>query len=162
MNPISLPCFFAVGLLLTGATVSADSLVRQDEQALAEKSARIAQGQAENAEIRVKSHSVPSARNPLRRSSVLSFNGKCAIIPAGAVLNLPDRFADRVVSKPVGDLVSFPDFLRINFNWLTTKELSKGALEGTQAAQPASKPNDTYVIIATRNRSPISAKISTK
>ena len=154
-----------MGLSLLSATATAENLVRQSKESLAAKSARITQGQAESSNVRITSNSTPSARNPLRRSSILSFNGKCTIVPAGSVINLPTRFADRVVSKPEGKLVSFPEFLRANFGWLQTKEITKKELEGANPSEKSAQSTaakSTYVVIATRNKSPISAQVSAK
>ena len=161
MKTISLSSVvLALGLSLSSSIVTANELIRQDAQNLKDLNDRIVKGQSENSEVRITSHSVPTARNPLRRSSILSCNGKCTIVPAGAIVHIPSRFADRVVSKPQGQLISFPEFLRANYAWVITKEVS--GKQDSKASLKEASANSNFLIISTRNQSPISAQISSQ
>lgn len=55
----------------------------------------------------------------LETSSLLQSRGKIALIPKGAILFLPEQFADKIVTtNPKGKLVGWTEFYRANSTWI--------------------------------------------
>lgn len=69
-------------------------------------------------------------------SSLLSDGVNHTVLPKAALMHVPDAFKDRVVDKPVGRLILWPEFYKQNRNWLKTREITfenaKGELPLTE------------------------------
>ncbi len=74
---------------------------------------------------------VPSTEGSLGMASIFIIDEKFyTIIPIGSVLSLPGKLRARVVTKPEGVLLLWPDFLARNSDWLGTKEVSLAMSRG--------------------------------
>ena len=60
----------------------------------------------------------------IKNSDILCLNGSATFIPKRAVLNLPDRFSDRLELKKGSKIMTFPDFYLKNRSWIMTYEVS--------------------------------------
>ncbi len=78
----------------------------------------------------------PSTQSSLLTSSHLISDGAShfTVVPIGSVLVLPSALRSRVVQKPTGDLMMWPDFLKKNTSWLSTKEVSLEMSRGDSKA----------------------------
>ncbi|QQL44526.1 hypothetical protein [Sulfuriroseicoccus oceanibius] len=72
----------------------------------------------------VPNKSVPMNPSIYDNSTIIAYDGKHTILPEGAVMFVPEVLSDRVVNEPVGQFVLWPEFLRQNFGWLRTIDLS--------------------------------------
>lgn len=146
-------------LLIAFATFAhAEDYTRLDKTLLMKKGSQItAARQAETQSI-----STVSSRDPLKNSTILAFNGKWTFVPKGAVINIPTRFADKITTgtdKPEGKLVPFREFHRVNFGWLTTREMTDKQLRGKFKDSAQFQKNLTgtgMVVVATRKKHPVS------
>lgn len=60
----------------------------------------------------------------IKHSDILCLNGSATFIPKQAILNLPDRFADRFKLKKDSKITTFPAFYAANRGWIMTYEVS--------------------------------------
>jgi hypothetical protein len=80
------------------------------------------------------------------------------MIPRGAVLHLSDKHRDKLGERPVGNLVSWPEFLSINRSWLATEEVTLRQAEGTRAIDPRRLSyfsKQKRMVVAVHQESPI-------
>lgn len=66
----------------------------------------------------------------LEHSLLLADNETFTIIPEGSILRLPATLRARLVDKPVGDFVYWPNFLKRNAAWLAAKEVPLKMAQG--------------------------------
>lgn len=62
--------------------------------------------------------------NPFDASVLLASGGKWTFVPKGAVLYTPPALKTKIVTKPQGELVAFPQFLASNHAWLRKQEVT--------------------------------------
>lgn len=101
----------------------------------------------------------PSTQSSLLTSSILLSDGEYfTILPVGCVLHLPGALRPRVIPKPKGDVLFWPDFLKRNSSWVTAKEVTLPMAQGdTKAAKSILKQveTETRVVIAVYSGCPI-------
>ena len=153
--------------VLSGFTLQAKDYVRLDQELLAQKSARITQSQETRLEPTVTGNSISRDSDPLKNSTILSFNGKWTFVPKGAVINIPERYSARILKegKGEGELVPFPVFMRANYGWLATKEVNQEQIIGEGKSNAGLRTNleySKYVVIATREKSPVTTHFNQK
>lgn len=101
----------------------------------------------------------PSTESSLSTASLFVFDGECyTILPVGSVLSLPPALRSRVVDKPQGDVLLWPDFFARNGAWLgareVTLELSRGDTKAT-AALMRELSAETRLVVAVYQGCPI-------
>ncbi|MEI6714198.1 MAG: hypothetical protein WCO60_10625 [Verrucomicrobiota bacterium] len=101
----------------------------------------------------------PSSESSLLTSSILISDGDhFTIVPIGCVLHLPATLRSRVIPKPKGDVLFWPDFLKRNSSWITAKEVSLPMAHGdTKEARAILKQveTETRIVIAVYSGCPI-------
>jgi|GEM_PF-1162947 len=65
-----------------------------------------------------------ASKDFIQNSEVLCLNGSATFIPKRSVLNLPERFGDRLKLKKGSKIQTFQDFFIANRSWLLTYEVS--------------------------------------
>lgn len=108
---------------------------------------------------------LPIKKRPslMERSTLLTSGNSWVMIPKTAVIYLPDRYSNKVVTKPKGSLMGWNAFLRKNSGWIHTHEVTVQQARGIevidqkiiQAYQGMGK-----VVIATYQKNPITVKPS--
>ncbi len=104
-----------------------------------------------------KATTVRKKSNIVDRSTLLTGSGRWAMVPKTALLHLPQRYNDKVVTKPNGKLMSWSDFLRKHRSWIHTHEVTLNQARGLEVID--AKVIDAYkgmgkVVIATYNKNP--------
>ncbi|MEM9081339.1 MAG: hypothetical protein AAGC74_11680 [Verrucomicrobiota bacterium] len=100
----------------------------------------------------------PSQASLIERSIILTSGSHWTIVPKGAVILVPERYEGRVDVARSGQLMKFPDFLRVNRGWLSSYEVTLEQARGNegfedevrQALEAAGR-----VVVATRHGGPI-------
>ncbi len=74
----------------------------------------------------------PSQSSILERSVILTGRGHWTFVPKGAVLSLPEQFANRVnLTEGVGPYIPFAEFLRRNRQWVQTYSVTLDQARGS-------------------------------
>ncbi len=148
-------------LALLGSSVNAEAETLLSKELLAKKSQQLLDAQTSQAK-KVTTTFASSARDPLSHSTILALNGYWTFVPKGAVIHVPSRFADRIVSKPQGKLIPFPKFLSKNYGWLQTRECKNseilGDLENPEKFHESIQKCNC-LLIATRQKKPVSTSL---
>jgi hypothetical protein len=101
----------------------------------------------------------PSTQSSLLTSSILISDGeKFTILPIGCVLQLPANLRSHIIKQPQGDVLMWPDFLRKNSAWITSKEVSLPMSRGdAKAAAPILRDvsTETRIVVAVYRNCPI-------
>lgn len=72
-------------------------------------------------------------RGDLYASSVILTDGADhTLLPNNSLLHVSEKYQHRVVEKPVGKLILWPDFLRRNRTWIITSEVTLAHATGEQ------------------------------
>jgi hypothetical protein len=79
----------------------------------------------------------PAAEAPVKTSDVLSDGRNWTLVPRGAVLHVPQALSNRVDAKPIGNLLSWNDFLTVNRGWLFTEEVTPEQAAGKASIPPS-------------------------
>lgn len=103
----------------------------------------------------------PVDQSIIQQSMILTDGSYWTLVPKGAAIHLPAALKGRVDAKPVGTLMAWNDFLRINQAWITTHDISIDQAAGNKPLQPErmafwSKQNK--VVIAVHQNGPISVR----
>lgn len=80
------------------------------------------------------------------------------MIPRGAVIHATEKSFDRLGGRPVGNLVSWREFLAINQDWLAAEEVTLRQAEGSSRLHPRRLEffsKQERMIIAVHRGSPI-------
>lgn len=86
----------------------------------------------------------------------------CVILPKGSLLFCPDSLAARVITKPDGTVMPWPEFLPANRAWITTHEVTVDQITG---AKPISDSDKSYfrtagkMVIATLRGNPVTVLV---
>ncbi len=91
-------------------------------------------------------------------SLFLSFGDASTLLPKGSMIHCPDALAARVLAKPAGTLLPWPDFLLANRNWITTREVSPAQVRGevpVSGEDRAAFANGGKIVIATLRGNPV-------
>jgi len=103
----------------------------------------------------------PGEESIIKQSEILHDGTNWTMVPKGAVLHVPAQMKPRVGTKPLGNLMSWSDFLIANRGWITTEEVSYDQAAGKRPLPEAKVEfwkNQTSVIVATYQGGPISVK----
>lgn len=88
-------------------------------------------------------------------SQFLRFGETGTILPKGSVISCPDSLAAHLVDGPSRTMLSWPDFLAANRNWLTTQEVSlahvKGEMPFSESDRASFKAGGKMVVATLRN-----------
>jgi hypothetical protein len=103
----------------------------------------------------------PGDQSLIEQSDVLNDGINWTLVPKGAVLHVPQPFTTRVGSKPLGTLLSWSDFLKVNRNWLFTEEVLFEQAAGKRPIPPSR--TDAWnklgkVVVAVHRGGPISVR----
>jgi len=149
-------------LLYLSSFAQGETLIRMTDEMLAAKGKALTQAQNSQTSKVTKTIAASSAQDPLKHSSILASNGSWTFVPKGSILNVPARFSKKVVSKPSGKFIPFPQFMRTNYGWMQTREVSKDELLGNLEEPEVfyeSIRNSNFVLIATNSKSPVSTSL---
>ena len=103
----------------------------------------------------------PNDTSLIEQSEILNDGIHWTLVPKGAVLHVPAAFASRVHTRPVGTLLTWIDFLRVNRNWLFTEEVTIPQASGKQPFLPSRRDawnKNGKVVIAVYYGGPISVR----
>lgn len=71
-------------------------------------------------------------------NSIILFDGdNHTVVPYGAILNLPEKLREHVVSAPAGSFLLWPSFLKRNEQWLASREVPLEMARGDKEASSA-------------------------
>jgi hypothetical protein len=103
----------------------------------------------------------PGGQSLIEQSDVLNDGINWTLVPKGAVLHVPQPFASRVGSKPLGTLLTWPEFLKVNRSWLFTEEVVIEQAAGKRPIPPSR--NEAWnklgkVVVAVLRGGPISVR----
>ncbi len=102
---------------------------------------------------------MPPRADIYKSSELLGSNGVHTLLPRKSVLFVPDHLKDKVLKERKGELVLWPQFLKENYLWLQTREVSLAIAKGEEPFSEAIQeiiPRSRKVIVAVYKRSPIS------
>ena len=104
----------------------------------------------------------PTDQSIIKQSMILHDGTNWTLVPKGAVIFVPPPMLARMDAKPVGNLLTFHEFLTINRAWITTNEVSFNQAAGTE---PLSEERTAFwakqdkVVIAVHQSGPISVNL---
>lgn len=105
----------------------------------------------------------PENQSIIKQSTILHDGKNWTLIPKGAVVFLPESMKSRVNGSPEGNLMTWPEFLTANRNWITTNEVTFEQASG-KAPIPAERAlfwsTQNKIVIAVHQRGPISVRIA--
>lgn len=97
-------------------------------------------------------------KEPILELQVVEFNGNWTYVPKESILNIPERFADRLRKKGEGKYVSWSEFHRKNVAWVETQVVTIRQASGEDILPEAVLERinkSTRLVIATYNQRPI-------
>lgn len=151
--------FFA---LAANAFAASPVLIKHSPDALAKLQERDPSIRLVNpAEVQITS-AKPEKESVIKDSTILHDGSNWTIVPNGALVFLPEKFKNRVNTKPVGNLLPWAAFLEKNQSWLATHELTfeqAAANEALPAESVFAWSQQQKVIIAVNQRGPIMVSI---
>ena len=154
-----------ITFFLLGNLSQAEGPIQITAEVLQEKANKLVQAQNSRSERTTKTLLPSSSRDPLRDSTILALNGNWTFVPKGSILTIPSRFKRIIANKPKGQLMPFPEFLRKNHAWLSTREVNAdeiiGKLEEPEAFYESLKSSNT-IVVATRGEFPVSTAVKKK
>ncbi|MEO8616735.1 MAG: hypothetical protein ABI600_16445 [Luteolibacter sp.] len=105
----------------------------------------------------------PANQSIIKQSMILHDGKNWTLIPKGAVIFLPEAMKSRVDVKPVGNLLTFIDFITINRSWITTNEVSFDQAAGN-VPLPAERVSfwakQDKIVVAVHQSGPISVRLA--
>ena len=99
----------------------------------------------------------------LEMSSILESTGNFVLLPKGSILFCPEGYRSRWVTQPTGRYTVWRDFLIMNRNWITTREVTNQEVSGEKPFSPEIIENfkkTNLVVIATQYGNPITVLTS--
>ncbi|MGL4398640.1 MAG: hypothetical protein ACRCXD_02120 [Luteolibacter sp.] len=105
----------------------------------------------------------PSEQSIIKQSSILHDGTNWTLVPRGAVIFVPNAQKARVDVKPVGNLLSWADFLAKNRSWITTAGVT---FEQAAGNEPTLVERSTFwakqdkVVVAIHHNGPISVRVA--
>jgi hypothetical protein len=134
--------------------ITGEALREQMEEALKAKAQRGPIGKP------VDPSRVPTQASPFSRSLILGDANIFTLLPLGAILHLPPDHRSKLIAQPGEFFLAWPNFLKQNSVWLTTREVSVKMASG-QDPKFAERvvrelASETRVVIAVRNGNPVS------
>ncbi len=100
----------------------------------------------------------PQAYSLAELSDFIGHAGTSVILPKGSVVHCPPGMASRILVKPRGSLLPWPDFLIANRNWITTREMTLAQVRGEAPLTEDDKESFTAtgkLVIATFRGHPV-------
>lgn len=105
----------------------------------------------------------PQEQSILKDSIILHDGTSWTLVPKGAVVYIPDALKTRVDAKPVGDLLSWADFLVKNRSWIITTDITFDQAAGNLPI-PAERakfwPKQDKIVVAVHQSGPISVRVA--
>jgi hypothetical protein len=101
----------------------------------------------------------PPRKDLYASSLILSDGVNHTLLPKRAVVFLPEKYQRRVVDEPIGELILWPEFQKINATWVKTLEVTLPVAKGDEPiAEPVRKQFELgfHVIVSVYRKSPIS------
>jgi hypothetical protein len=101
----------------------------------------------------------PSKQSIINQSVILSDGTNWTLVPRGAVLHLPEAHENKIGRRPVGNLLSWKQFLATNRAWISAEEISLRQAEGVHQLderRTAFWPKQDKIIVAVHLGGPIS------
>jgi len=98
----------------------------------------------------------------IKQSMIISDGENWTLVPKGAVLHIPDTHQGRFNVRPVGNLLSWHDFLVRNRAWISGEEVNMRQAEGIQSIDSRRVDywgKQSKVIVAVHLGGPISVSI---
>ncbi len=84
-----------------------------------------------------KETALPPRKDLYASSLIVSDGVNHTLLPKQAVIFLPERHRQRIVEEPVGKLVLWPDFQKLNHSWIRPLEVSLDVAKGDKAINEA-------------------------
>ncbi len=85
-----------------------------------------------------------------------------AIVPKGSVLFCPEALAARVLARPSGTLMPWPEFLVANRNWIATREVTLAQVRGEAPLTEIDRKafaSAGHLVIATLRGNPVTVLV---
>ena len=101
----------------------------------------------------------PSEQSIISQSLIISDGTNWTLVPRGAVLHLPEKHKAKIGGRPVGNLLSWKQFIAANFSWVSAEEISLRQAEGVHQLderRTAFWPKQDKMIVAVHLGGPIS------
>jgi hypothetical protein len=173
MNPISLkkPCFaVALGTCSFGSLTAAEPAFADrppmreapTNEQLVLRLRQQAQEQAARPALTAPPSEDPSklatTGNLLSQSTILCYGGSLTLVPKRAVLQYPEKYADRLKAVPGAKVLLFADFYATNQNWITSFEVSRAQAEGKEPLPEGAHEQMTKtgnLVVATFHGNPV-------
>ncbi|MFT5469144.1 MAG: hypothetical protein ACI8UO_004259 [Verrucomicrobiales bacterium] len=92
-------------------------------------------------------------------SIILSDGKDHTVLPHSSILCLPPAYQERVITKPKGDLILWPEFLKQNWQWIRAYEVTFATAKGeVPIPEPVSNQfsRSGRVIVSVLRKNPIS------
>lgn len=101
----------------------------------------------------------PSQESIINQSLILTDGTNWTLVPRGAVLHLPEAHQGKVGGRPVGNLLSWTQFVAANRSWVSAEEITLRQAEGVHELderRTAFWPKQDKIIVAVYLGGPIS------
>ena len=95
----------------------------------------------------------------LGNSDIVCFGGMAVLVPKRAILQIPEKLADRLKFQPGAQFQSWADFYAANRGWITTVEVTPAQAEGSLELEKDARERlqkSSNLIVATYKGGPIS------
>jgi hypothetical protein len=105
----------------------------------------------------------PAEQSIIKESMILHDGTNWTLVPKGAVVFIPSPLKSRADAKPVGNLLSWADFLVKNRSWITTTDISFDQAAGNlpiPAERAAFWSKQDKIVVAVHQSGPISVRIA--
>ena len=105
----------------------------------------------------------PEETSLVKESTILHDGSNWTMVPNGAVIHLPESQRGHINARPVGNLMSWRDFLAKNSAWLSTRDISFDQAAGNEkvsSSQLAEWREGEKIVIAVHQKGPIRMKLS--
>lgn len=99
----------------------------------------------------------------VKESTILHDGSNWTMVPNGAVIHLPESQRGHINARPVGNLMSWRDFLAKNSSWLSTRDISFDQAAGNEKISPtqlADWREGEKIVIAVHQKGPIRMKLA--
>lgn len=149
------PCVFAQSPIIARITPSALAKLQQNNPMI-----RLTKPAAGEAKV-----TTPANQSIIQQSMILHDGKNWTLVPKGAVIFLPDAMKARVNVKPIGNLLTFIDFITINRSWITTNEVSFDQAAGNAPLPPERVSfwaKQDKIVVAVHQSGPISVRIASE
>ena len=101
----------------------------------------------------------PPRKDLYATSLILSDGVNHTLLPKRAIVFLPEKYQRRVVEEPVGKLILWPEFYKINARWIRPLEVTLPVAKGDEPIdEPVRKQFESgvHVVVSVYRKSPIS------